>query len=121
MPDIKSFTVEITCSDDTTPSAGLVKLSLLDVSRADAPSIPVTELNLRWGTNFPIILPLPFDWSQIDQKREYAIAARIENDGQLMYINTNSYTVEPGVGTYLVEVEKVQTVVDGIHGGNLMV
>ncbi|MFJ4114071.1 YbaY family lipoprotein [Pseudomonas sp. NPDC089758] len=121
MPQIKSVTVEITCSDSTTPpAAALVRLSLADVSLADAPSTPVTELALRWGSGFPITLPLPFDWSQINQKHEYAIGARIENDGQLVYINTTNYTLKPGVGTYQVEVEKVHSVTEGLHGGNLM-
>ncbi|WP_082432365.1 YbaY family lipoprotein [Pseudomonas sp. NBRC 111124] len=121
MPKIKSLTVEIICSDSNTPpSNGQVKLSLLDVSLADAPATVVSELCLRWGTGFPITLPLPFDWSQIDQKHDYAIAARIEHDGELMYINTSRYPVKAGITTYQVAVDKVRPSTDGIHGGNLI-
>ncbi|KHL72152.1 hypothetical protein PpSQ1_22495 [Pseudomonas putida] len=121
MPKIKSLTVEIITSDSTTPPPyGLVTLSLLDVSLADASATPVSELYLRWGTGFPITLQLPFDWSQIDQKNDYAIAARIENEGQLLYTSTSHYPVKAGIGTYQVSVNKLGPQTEGIHGGNLM-
>jgi len=121
MPKIKSLNVEIITSDSSTPPPyGLVTLSLLDVSLADASDTLVSELKLRWGTGFPITLQLPFDWSQIDLKRDYAIAARIENDGQLLYTSTSHYPVNPGISTYQVSVDKLAPQTEGIHGGNLM-
>ena len=121
MPTIKSLTAEIITSDSTTPPPyGQVRLSLLDVSLADAPATPVSELVLRWGTGFPITLQLPFDWSQVDEKHDYALAARIEHDGQLLYTSTSHYPVKAGISTYQVSVDKLPPRTEGIHGGNLM-
>ncbi|HYQ51218.1 MAG TPA: YbaY family lipoprotein [Pseudomonas sp.] len=121
MPKIKSLTVEIITSDSTTPPPfGQVTLSLLDASLADASATPVSEVYLRWGTGFPITLQLPFDWSQVDLKRDYALAARIETDDQLLYTSTSHYPVKAGISTYQVSVDKLRPRTAGIHGGNLM-
>ena len=123
MPNMKSVDVEIVSSGDITlPASGLVKLSLLDVSLADAPSVTLTELRLRCSGKMPICMPLSFDNSQIDPRRSYSLAVRIENnEGRLLYINTSTHTIKPDTvfGIQRVTVDKVDPETDGIHGGNL--
>ncbi|MGJ7549246.1 YbaY family lipoprotein [Pseudomonas alloputida] len=122
MTQMKTFNVEIVSSgDNVLPPSGQVQLSLLDVSLADAPAISLAELRLRCGGLMPINLQLTFDSSQIDPRHSYALSARVEKDGQLLYINTSHHPIKPDTvfGTQRVTVDKVATNVDGIHGGNL--
>jgi putative lipoprotein len=123
MPEMKSVDVEIvSSSDNTLPASGLVQLSLLDVSRADARAVTLSELSLRCGGTMPICLALSFDNSQIDPRRSYSLAVRIEsNEGRLLYINTSRHTIQPDTvtGTQRVTVDKVGSETDGIHGSNL--
>ncbi|MGE8322642.1 MAG: YbaY family lipoprotein [Pseudomonas sp.] len=123
MTQMKSFNVEIVSSgDNTLPPSGQVELSLLDVSLADAPAIRIAELRLRCGGPLPLNLQLTFDSKQIDSRRRYALLVRIENDGQLLYINTSHHPIKPETvfGTQRVTVDKIASSVEGIHGGNRM-
>ncbi|NIF29687.1 hypothetical protein F3J44_25395 [Pantoea sp. Tr-811] len=131
MTQMKSLDVEIVSSDDNTlPASGLVQLSLLDVSLADGPSVSLAELRLRCAGRFPVRLQLTFDSSQIDPRHSYSLAVRIEQDGQLLYINTSQHPVDlqSVTGSQQVTVDKIDsndegyfcgTVEEGIHGGNL--
>ncbi|MGE7993272.1 YbaY family lipoprotein [Pseudomonas sp. NPDC089554] len=122
MTQLKSFDVEIVASgDDTLTPSALVVLSLLDISLADAPAISLAELRLRCGGRMPINLQLNFDLSQIDPRHTYTLAAQIEKDGQLLYINTTHHLVDLNtlVERQRVTVEKLPAGVEGIHGGNL--
>ncbi|MFF7063154.1 YbaY family lipoprotein [Pseudomonas sp. NPDC008258] len=110
MTQMKSLNVEIVSSGDSTlPPSGLVELSLLDVSTADARSVSLAELRLRCGGLMPINLQLTFDSSLIDPDRSYALAVRIEKDGQLHYINSSRHPIAPGSvsGTQRVTVDPI--------------
>ena len=110
MTQMKTLDVEIVSSGvNTLEPYGLVKLQLIDVSKADAPSISLAKLRLRCGGKMPINLSLTFDTSLIDPRRSYALAARIEIDGQLRYINKNRHSIEPATvsGTQRVTVDPV--------------
>ena len=123
MTTLKSINVEIDSPiERMLPPSGLVKLSLRDVSLADAPAIEVAELRLRCGGLMPIQLQLTFDSSQIDPRRSYSLAVRIERDGTLEYITTRTHPIKPDTvfGTQRVVVDKVAMQMDGLHGGNLM-
>ena len=112
MTQMKVFNVEIVSSgDNTLPPSGLVRLSLLDVSLADAPAVSLAELRLRCGGVMPINLPITFDSSLIDPRHDYALAVRIEKDGQLHYMNTSRHAVDLGTvsGTQRVTVDQVAT------------
>ncbi|MFJ4064845.1 YbaY family lipoprotein [Pseudomonas sp. NPDC089996] len=111
MTHMKAIEVEIVSSGESAlPAPALVKLSLLDESLADAPSISLAELQLRCGGTMPIQLQLNFDVSQIDPNRSYGLAVRIEKDGKLLYINTSSHPIKPDAVT-----GKQQVVVDKIE------
>ncbi|WP_449434562.1 YbaY family lipoprotein [Pseudomonas putida] len=128
---MKTLNVEIvSSSDNTLPASGLVKLSLADVSLADAPSITVAELHLRCAGLMPINLQLSYDPSQIDSRHTYALQASITQDDCLLYSNTTAHHValDKVFGPLKVTVDKVHPVagihgdnsVEGIHGGNRM-
>jgi putative lipoprotein len=109
---MKTLDVEIVSSgDNTLAPSGLVELKLIDISKADARSISLAELRLRCGGLMPIKLPLTFDTSLIDPRRSYALAARIEIDGQLRYLTTSRHSIEPATvsGTQRVTVDQIAT------------
>ncbi|CAB5611147.1 hypothetical protein CXG50_17165 [Pseudomonas plecoglossicida] len=112
MTQMKTLDVEIVSSgDNTLAPSGLVELKLIDISKADARSISLAELRLRCGGLMPINLPLTFDTSLIDPRRSYALAVRIEIDGQLRYITTSRHSIEPATvsGTQRVTVDQIAT------------
>ena len=112
MTQMKTLDVEIVSSgDNTLAPSGLVELKLIDISKADARSISLAELRLRCGGLMPIKLPLTFDTSLIDPRHSYALAARIEIDGQLRYITTSRHSIEPATvsGTQRVTVDQIAT------------
>ncbi|AXM98255.1 YbaY family lipoprotein [Pseudomonas plecoglossicida] len=117
---IQSLSIEIVASSDgTLPPSALVQVSLDDVSRADASAICNAQLRLRCGGTMPINLRLNYDSLQIDPRHTYAVAVRIEQDGQLRYINTRAHEVELDKvkGKVRVIVDKIDSMSDGIHGG----
>ncbi|WP_338746292.1 YbaY family lipoprotein [Pseudomonas putida] len=112
MSQIKSFNVEIVSSGDSTlPPSGQVRLSLLDVSLADSPAVSLAELRLRCSGLMPIHLQMTFDSSLIDPRHDYALAVRIEKDGQLHYMSTSRHPIEPHTlnGIQRVTVDQVAT------------
>ena len=112
MSQMKTLDVEIVSSgDNTLAPSGLVELKLIDISKADARSISLAELRLRCDGLMPINLPLTFDTSLIDPRRSYALAVRIEIDGQLRYITTSRHSIEPATvsGTQRVTVDQIAT------------
>ncbi|MNJ61550.1 hypothetical protein D3C77_573440 [compost metagenome] len=123
MTQMKSFNVEIVSSgDNTLPPSGQVRLRLLDVSLADAPAVSLAELRLRCGGVMPINLPLTFDSSLITPRHDYALAVRIEKDGQLHYINTSRHPIDLGTvsGTQQVTVDQVATGTGRLFSDNLI-
>jgi hypothetical protein len=64
------------------------------VSRADAPAAVISQQVITTtGEQPPFPFSLPYDPAQIDERYTYAMQARIESDGQLLFINTESYPV----------------------------
>jgi uncharacterized lipoprotein YbaY len=84
-------------SEDTNalPSGSQIIVSLADVSLQDVPSRPLNTLVLYGSYRFPIAFDIPYSIAQIQANsnniQQYAIQARIEKDGQLLYIN-DQYT-----------------------------
>ncbi|UJR37836.1 hypothetical protein I4U23_030526 [Adineta vaga] len=84
-------------NDDTTalPYGSQISVSLVDVSLQDVPSRPLNTVVLYGSYRFPIAFEIPYSMMQVQQNgntiRQYAIQARIEKDGQLLYIN-DQYT-----------------------------
>ena len=79
-----------------TPGA-VVEVKLLDVSRAGAPALTIAEQVIRpAGRQVPISFELRYDPARIEERRRYAIQARILEGGRLRFINTESYLVITG-------------------------
>lgn len=84
-------------SDDITalPYGSQITLTLADVSLQDTASRPLNTVVLRGSYRFPISFDIPYSLAQAQSSsnsiRQYTIQARIEKDGQLLYIN-DQYT-----------------------------
>jgi putative lipoprotein len=75
------------------PSA-TIKVQLIDVSRADAPATVLGEqLITAGGKQVPFAFEIPYDPAKIDQRFSYAVSARIEDGGKLLFINDQRYAV----------------------------
>jgi uncharacterized lipoprotein YbaY len=76
------------------PDDAVVKVSLVDVSRADAPATVLAEQQIiTGGQQVPIPFELKYDPAAIDQRYTYAVQARIEIGGQLAFISTTIHPV----------------------------
>ncbi len=68
---------------------------MADVSLQDVASSPLNTLVLSGSYRFPIAFDIPYSIAGVQLNsnniRQYAIQARIEKDGQLLYIN-DQYT-----------------------------
>ncbi|MEW2971325.1 YbaY family lipoprotein [Pseudomonas juntendi] len=69
------------------------------------------ELRLQCAGVLPIKLQLACDLSQLDPRGSYVLAVRIEQNGQLQFINTTHHAVNPHTlsGTERVVVDNVAT------------
>ena len=76
------------------PPTAVIKVQLVDVSRADAPAVVVGEQLIEaGGRQVPFAFKIPYDPARIDQRYTYAVQARIEDGGQLLFINDQHYAV----------------------------
>ncbi|CAF1550475.1 unnamed protein product [Adineta ricciae] len=84
-------------NEDTSPLpyGSQISVSLVDVSLQDVASRPLNTMVLYGSYRFPIAFEIPYSMMQVQQNGntigQYAIQARIEKDGQLLYIN-DQYT-----------------------------
>jgi uncharacterized lipoprotein YbaY len=76
------------------PQHAVVEISLVDVSRADAPAITIaTQQLITAGQQVPIPFTMMYDPAQIDPRFSYAVQARIAVDGELQFISTSNVPV----------------------------
>ena len=76
------------------PPSAVVKVQLVDVSRADAPAVVLGEQVIRAeGRQVPFAFEIAYDPKRIEAHFTYAVQARIEVDGQLRFINDQRYAV----------------------------
>jgi putative lipoprotein len=76
------------------PPAAVIKVQLVDVSRADAPATVLGEQVIEaGGKQVPFAFAIPYDPAAIEPSHSYAVQARIEVDGQLRFINDQRYAV----------------------------
>jgi len=76
------------------PPTALIKVQLVDVSRADAPAVVLGEQVLQAeGRQVPFAFVIPYDPATIEASHTYAVQARIEVDGALRFINDQRYAV----------------------------
>lgn len=76
------------------PNNAVVRVSLFDVSRADAPAkVLGTQEFSTMGKQVPFEYSIPYDSADIDARHRYSVSARIEVDGKLMFISDSHYGV----------------------------
>lgn len=76
------------------PPNAVLEVSLIDVSRADAPAITLASQSTVFGDRqVPIPFELVYNPDQIDPRLSYAVQARIVVDGDLRFINTSRFAV----------------------------
>lgn len=89
------------------PPDARVRVTLEDVSLADAPAGVLSELAFpTHGRQVPLSFELSFDPDEIDPRGSYVIRAMIESpDGEVLYRTTRSHSVlSPGASPFDVEV-----------------
>lgn len=76
------------------PENAVLTMQLQDVSQTDAPAKVIAEQKFTFaGHQVPLPFELHYDPAKIDSKHAYALSARIEVNGQLMFANTTAYRV----------------------------
>jgi putative lipoprotein len=76
------------------PPTAVIKVQLVDVSRADAPAVVIGEQVIpAEGKQVPLAFEIAYDSTRIEANHTYAVQARIEVDGQLRFINDQRYAV----------------------------
>lgn len=78
------------------PPGAVVQVALVDVSRADAPAIPLARQQVEGAIASPIPFELTFDRARIEAGRSYALQARILVNGELWFINTSRHAIFDG-------------------------
>lgn len=79
------------------PPTATVTVRLVDVSRADAPSITLGEQVIPTaGRQPPFAFEIPYDPAKIEARNSYAVQARIEDAGKLLFISDRRYSVIAG-------------------------
>jgi putative lipoprotein len=76
------------------PPAATLTVSLQDVSLADAPAVVIDEQRGPVKGQVPLPFHLSYDPTQVKPGHRYAVSARIEVDGQLMFITTEQHPVQ---------------------------
>ncbi len=69
------------------PPDAVIRVQLEDVSRADAPAIILASDRLEPRGGPPFGFRLEYDPGQISPRHSYALRARVEADGRLLFIN----------------------------------
>lgn len=98
---------KITCAAAAEiPQGAKLSLALQDVSRADAASITLAKVEQADLKTFPISYELPFDPAKLTNKvpNFYALSARIEKEGKLLFINDTRIEVLDEAGNLKKEV-----------------
>jgi putative lipoprotein len=76
------------------PPTATLTVRLVDVSRVDAPSVTLAEQVIpTTGKQVPFAFEIPFDPARIEARNSYAVQARIEDAGRLLFISDRRYPV----------------------------
>lgn len=75
------------------PPGSLLEVSLVDVSRTDAPAQVIGKQQITTTTQVPIAFEIPYDPDKIVPEHSYAVQARISTDGELRWITDTACPV----------------------------
>jgi putative lipoprotein len=76
------------------PPAATLSVSLQDVSLADAPAVTLARQGGPVAGQVPLPFHLTYDPAQVKPGHRYAVSARIELDGKLLFISTEHHAVQ---------------------------
>ena len=76
------------------PPSAILSVSLQDVSLADAPAVILDEHKGPVKGQVPLPFHLSYDPAQVKPGHRYSVSARIEVNGELMFITTEHHAVQ---------------------------
>lgn len=76
------------------PPSATLSVSLQDVSLADAPAVVLDEQKGPVKGQVPLPFHLSYDPTQVKPGHRYSVSARIEVNGELMFITTENHAVQ---------------------------
>lgn len=76
------------------PPSATLSISLQDVSLADAPAVVLDEHKGPVKGQVPLPFHLSYDPAQVKPGHRYSVSARIEVNGELMFITTENHAVQ---------------------------
>ncbi|MBR0682792.1 META domain-containing protein [Roseomonas eburnea] len=83
------------------PPGAVLEVDLLDISRADAAAERIAAMRIEATAQPPIPFTLTFDASRIDERKTYAVAARLLVGGRVLFRNDVAHPVlTRGAGTH---------------------
>ncbi|HET9061874.1 MAG TPA: YbaY family lipoprotein [Candidatus Binatia bacterium] len=72
----------------------VIKVRLVDVSRADAPAVVLGEKTMQAsGKQVPFAFEIAYDPAKIEANHSYAVQGAIEIDGMLRFVSDRHYAV----------------------------
>ncbi|WPC30508.1 YbaY family lipoprotein [Pseudomonas moraviensis] len=75
------------------PPSATLSVSLQDVSLADAPAVVLAQQKGPIEGQVPLPFHLSYDPAQVKPGHRYSVSARIEVNGELMFITTENHAV----------------------------
>jgi putative lipoprotein len=76
------------------PPSATLSISLQDVSLADAPAVVLDEHKGPVKGQVPLPFHLSYDPAQVKPGHRYSVSARIEVNGELMFISNENHAVQ---------------------------
>lgn len=76
------------------PPSATLSVSLQDVSLADAPAVVLAQQSGQINGQVPLPFKLNYPQSQVQPGHRYAVSARIEDGGRLLFISTEQHSVK---------------------------
>jgi len=76
------------------PPSATLNVKLQDVSLADAPAIALAEYNGPITGQVPIPFHLRYNVNDLKPGHRYAVSARIEAEGHLLFVTTEQHAVQ---------------------------
>lgn len=90
------------------PPNAVLTVRLVDVSRADAPSVTIAEQRIETaGKQVPFSFDMAYDRSKIVERNRYSIQAEIRDGGRLLFITDTNYPVITQGNPRVVDIELV--------------
>jgi uncharacterized lipoprotein YbaY len=90
------------------PPNAVLTVRLVDVSRADAPSVTIAEQRIETaGKQVPFSFDMAYDRSKIVERNRYSIQAEIRDGGRLLFITDTNYPVITMGNPRVVDIEVV--------------